>query len=56
MRAILHPVTKWSQIRMQRFGKQMQGMAPKQKKIQEKYGGDPQKMREEMASLHPNWR
>ncbi|MEX2219421.1 MAG: membrane protein insertase YidC [Phycisphaerales bacterium] len=53
VRLILHPVTKWSQIRMQRFGKQMQGMAPKQKKIQEKYGSDPKKMREEMARL---WR
>jgi YidC/Oxa1 family membrane protein insertase len=53
VRTCLHPVTKWSQVRMQRFGKQMQGMAPKQKKIQEKYGNDPQKMREEMAKL---WR
>jgi YidC/Oxa1 family membrane protein insertase len=53
VRTILHPVTKWSQIRMQRFGKQMQAMAPKQKKIQEKYGSDPQKLREEMGRL---WR
>jgi membrane protein insertase Oxa1/YidC/SpoIIIJ len=37
VRTTLHPVTKWSQIRMQRFGKQMQGMGPKQKLIQEKY-------------------
>jgi YidC/Oxa1 family membrane protein insertase len=53
VRTILHPVTKWSQIRMARFGKQMQGMAPKQKKIQEKYKDDPKKQREEMARL---WR
>lgn len=53
VRTILHPVTKWSQIRLQRFGKQMQGMAPKQKQIQEKYKDDPKKMREEMAKL---WR
>jgi YidC/Oxa1 family membrane protein insertase len=53
VRTILHPVTKWSQVRMQRFGRQMQGMAPKQKKIQERYAGDPQKLREEMARL---WR
>lgn len=53
VRTILHPVTKWSQIRLQRFGKQMQGMAPKQKKIQEKYKDDPRKMKEEMAKL---WR
>ena len=53
VRTILHPVTRWSQIRMQRFGKQMQNMAPKQKKVQERYADDPQKMREEMAKL---WR
>jgi YidC/Oxa1 family membrane protein insertase len=53
VRTILHPVTRWSQIRMQRFGKQMQAMAPKQKKIQEKYKGDQKKIQEEMAKL---WR
>lgn len=53
VRTILHPVTKWSQIRLTRFGKQMQEMAPKQKKIQEKYKDDPTKMREEMGKL---WR
>jgi YidC/Oxa1 family membrane protein insertase len=53
VRTILHPVTKWSQIRMQRFGKQMQNLAPKQKKIQEKFADDPQRSREEMAKL---WR
>lgn len=51
VRTILHPITKWSQIRVQRFGKQMQGMAPKQKQIQEKYGHDKKKMQEEMARL-----
>ena len=53
VRTILHPVTKWSQIRMARFGKQMQGMAPKQKKVQEKFKDDPKRQREEMAKL---WR
>ncbi len=53
VRTILHPVTKWTQVRMQRFGKQMQEMAPKQKKIQERYGNDRQKMQQEMAKL---WR
>lgn len=53
VRTILHPVTKWTQVRMQRFGKQMGGMAPKQKKIQERYGNDRQKMQQEMAKL---WR
>jgi YidC/Oxa1 family membrane protein insertase len=53
VRTLLHPISKWSQIRMQRFGKQMQGMAPKMKIIQEKYKGDPLKLREESAKL---WR
>ncbi len=53
VRTILHPVTRWSQIRMQRFAKQMADMAPKQKKLQEKYGSDQQKLREEMGKL---WR
>lgn len=51
VRGILHPITKRAQISMQRFSKQMQALAPKQKKIQEKYGNDPQKMREEIAKL-----
>ena len=53
VRSCLHPVTRWSQIKMQRFGKQMQAMAPKQKAIQEKYAGDRAKMQQEMAKL---WR
>ncbi|MEL6496988.1 MAG: membrane protein insertase YidC [Planctomycetota bacterium] len=53
VRGILHPVNRWSQIRVQRFGKQMQDLAPKQKKIQEKYRDDRQRMQQEMAKL---WR
>ncbi len=53
VRTILHPITKWSQIRVQRFSHQMQQMAPKQKKIQEKYKSDPKRMQAEMAKL---WR
>ena len=53
VRSILHPVTKWSQIRVQRFSHQMQQMAPKQKQIQEKYKGDSKRMQAEMAKL---WR
>ncbi len=51
VRGILHPVTKKSQISVQRFSKQMQSLAPKQKKLQEKYKDDPKKMKEEMAKL-----
>jgi len=53
VRTLLHPVTRWSQIRMQIFGKQMQNMAPKQKAIQEKYKDDKQRLQQEMAKL---WR
>ena len=53
VRGILHPINRWSQIRMQRFGKQMQDLQPKQKKIQEKYANDRQKLQQEMAKL---WR
>ncbi|MFG0283933.1 MAG: YidC/Oxa1 family insertase periplasmic-domain containing protein [Phycisphaerales bacterium JB039] len=53
VRTILHPVTKWSQVRLTRFGKQMQEMAPKQKKLQEKYKDDPKKMQQAMRDL---WR
>ncbi len=51
VRTLLHPVTKFSQTSMMRFGKQMQGLAPKQKKLQEKFKADPKKLREEMARL-----
>jgi YidC/Oxa1 family membrane protein insertase len=51
VRSLLHPVTRWSQISLLRFGKQMQKLAPKQKELQAKYGNDPAKMREEMARL-----
>ncbi|MFZ4574000.1 MAG: YidC/Oxa1 family insertase periplasmic-domain containing protein [Phycisphaerales bacterium] len=53
VRTCLHPLTKSTQIRMARFGKQMAGMAPKQKLIQEKYKDDPRKLQEEMGKL---WR
>lgn len=53
VRTCLHPLTKSTQIRMARFGKQMSGMAPKQKQIQEKYKSDPKKLQEEMGKL---WR
>jgi len=51
VRSILHPVTKKSQIALQRFSKQMQALAPKQKKLQEKYKDDPKRLQQEMARL-----
>lgn len=51
VRTLLHPVTRWSQINMLRFSKSLAKLAPKQKAIQEKYGNDPTKMRQEVARL-----
>lgn len=53
VRTCLHPLTRWSQIRMQRFSKQMSLMQPKQKKLQERYKDDQKKLQAEMATL---WR
>lgn len=51
VRLMLHPVTKKSQIALQRFSKQMQALAPKQKKLQEKYKDDPKRLQQEMGAL-----
>ncbi len=51
VRTILHPVTRWSQRNMTKFGKQMAALAPKQAKLKEKFGSDPQRLREEVAKL-----
>lgn len=51
VRGCLHPVTRWSQIRIQRFSVQMQAMAPKQKLIKEKYKNDSKKLQAEMGKL-----
>lgn len=51
VRTCLHPVTRWSQIRMARFSKQMQAVGPKQKALQEKYKDDPRKLQAETAKL-----
>lgn len=51
VRTILHPVTRRSQIAMLRFSKQMQGLAPKQQKLREKFKDDPKRMQQEMAKL-----
>lgn len=51
VRTCLHPVTRWSQIRMAIFGKQMSSLGPKQKEIQEKFKGDTKKIQEETQKL-----
>lgn len=51
VRFCLHPVTRFSQVRMLQFGKQMQVVGPKFKAVQDKYKDDPVKLREEMGRL-----
>jgi YidC/Oxa1 family membrane protein insertase len=51
VRALLHPLTKKSQINMQRFGKQMQVLKPEIEKLQKKYGDDPKRMQQEQMRL-----
>jgi len=51
VRSCLHPITRFSQIRTARFGKQMQAVAPKQKLIQEKYKDDPLRLQQETRKL-----
>ncbi|MEM1330845.1 MAG: membrane protein insertase YidC [Planctomycetota bacterium] len=51
VRGVLHPVTRWSQIRVQRFGKQMQSLGPKQQKLRDKFKDDPKRMQAETAKL-----
>lgn len=51
VRGCLHPVTRWSQIKTARFGKQMQAVGPKQKALQEKFRDDPMKLQQETRKL-----
>jgi YidC/Oxa1 family membrane protein insertase len=51
VRTILHPVTRWSQMSLARFGKQMANVGPKMKAVQDKYKDDPAKLREEVGRL-----
>jgi YidC/Oxa1 family membrane protein insertase len=51
VRTLLHPLTKRSQVSIQRFGKQMQAMKPEIDKLQQKYAGDPKKMQQEQLRL-----
>lgn len=53
VRTVLHPLTRMTQIKMGRFGKQMAAVGPKQKVLQEKYGTDAAKLQQETAKL---WR
>lgn len=51
VRAILHPITKRSQIQMTKFSKQMAAMKPELDKLKARYPNDPRKMQAEQAKL-----
>ncbi len=51
VRTLLHPLTKKSQISMQRFGKQMAALKPEIDKIQKRYGHDPKRAQAEQIRL-----
>ncbi|MEM7621908.1 MAG: YidC/Oxa1 family insertase periplasmic-domain containing protein, partial [Planctomycetota bacterium] len=52
VRASLHPITRWSQTRMLRFGAEMQAVGPKMQKLKEKYKDDPKRQQQEIARLY----
>ncbi|MCP3904966.1 MAG: membrane protein insertase YidC [Planctomycetes bacterium] len=51
VRTILHPITKRSQISMQRFGKQMSEMKPELDRLQKKFPGEPKKLQQEQIRM-----
>jgi YidC/Oxa1 family membrane protein insertase len=51
VRTLLHPITKKSQISMQRFGKAMTDLKPELDKLQKKFPNDPKKMQQEQLRL-----
>lgn len=51
VRTLLHPITKRSQVNMQRFAKQMSSMKPEIDKLQKKYPNDPKRVQQEQMAL-----
>ena len=51
VRTLLHPITKKSQINMQRFGKVMQKLKPEIDKLKKKYPDDPKRVQKEQMAL-----
>ncbi len=51
VRGILHPLTKRSQINMQRFGKVMQKLKPEIDKLKQKYPNEPKRVQTEQMAL-----
>ncbi len=53
VRTLLHPITKKSQINMQRFSKGMGALKPEMEKLQKKYPNEPKRLQQEQLKL---WR
>lgn len=51
VRVCLHPITKKSQINMQRFAKGMTALKPELEKLQKKYAGEPKRIQQEQMRL-----
>ncbi|MBI1372828.1 MAG: membrane protein insertase YidC [Phycisphaera sp.] len=52
VRGLLHPITKGSQINMQKMSKQMQQLQPEMERLKEKYADNPQKLNQETMKLY----
>ena len=52
VRAILHPITKRSQVNMMKFGRQMQALQPEIEKLKKKYADDQSRLNQEMMKLY----
>ncbi|MDP6601563.1 MAG: YidC/Oxa1 family insertase periplasmic-domain containing protein [Phycisphaerales bacterium] len=51
VRTLLHPITKKSQVNMQKFSKVMQKLKPELDTLRGKYGDDPKRMQKEQMAL-----
>lgn len=52
VRGLLMPLSIRNQLGMRRYGRKVQKLKPKVKALQEKYGGNPQKLREQTMLLY----
>ncbi|MAE63218.1 MAG: hypothetical protein CMJ18_03000 [Phycisphaeraceae bacterium] len=52
VRALLHPITKRSQVNMMKMGKQMQSLQPEIEKIKKRYGDDTSRISQETMKLY----
>ena len=51
VRTLMHPITKKSQVGMQRFTRKMGKLKPQMDKINQKYGDDPKRKQQEQMKL-----